>query len=144
MIAIAPHTKRFLSCTAAGFIFVLIIAEVLAVRIDGPVSTWEIRRQKEQTAVIMHAEDIWRNKRSTFQSFDPTACINEFHSQWHNSWHEVTCIAKDGMGQSWQYIARYGKRSSYFTSGVFFLLDDRPERELTKIEATPSIGSHSK
>jgi hypothetical protein len=144
VIKVSSKIKSPLLSLITGFLLVLVVAELLSIRLDGPSTQWEIRRQKEQSAVSMHADDIWHNKRSTFQSFDPSSCANKFHSRWINSWHEVTCIAQDDMGQTWQYTARFGKRSSYLISWIPFIKDNRPARELIRIEGAFSFRSDSK
>jgi hypothetical protein len=144
MLTYLSSKGQFLKWLLIGFFLVLVLFELLSIVSDSPNGQWEIRRQKEQTTVIMHAEDVWRNKRSTLQSFDPLSCINQFHSQWRSSWHEVTCIAKDDKDQNWQYVARYGKRSSYLIGLIPFINDSRPEREFLKLEKATSVSGDAR
>ncbi len=132
MFTMSFKTKPLLLGLITGLLFMLILAELLSLMFSHPtLSEWTVQEQKERAAVEMHAEDIWRNRRSTLKSFDPLACSAKLHHEWRNTWHEVTCMAEDDKGQIWQYITRYGIRSSYFVSWIPFVQDTRPARQLT-------------
>jgi hypothetical protein len=120
-----------------GFLSTLIMCELFEVFLGGMRwSEWTIRRLRENTAIEMHAEDIWRNKRSTLNSFDPLACtVSPLHHHWKNSWYEVTCTSENDTGKTWTYTALYGVRSSYFISWLPFVKDSRPVREMKQVNA---------
>ena len=98
---------------------------------------WDMRRMKESAAVEMHAEDIWRNQRSTLRVFEPLACKTAYFNDWRGTWYEVTCEAEDVVGQKWSYTVRYGIRASYLVSWLPFVRDTRPVREMKRMEDKP-------
>lgn len=129
--------KPILLGLACGFFLMLVLAEWFQVAQPSKYGEWTLRRLKETTALEMHAEDIWRNRRSTLKTFDPLACKTEHHHSWKNTWYEVTCSAEDEAGQVWAYIVRYGIRSSSFISWLPFLKEERPAKELLRTNDKP-------
>jgi hypothetical protein len=128
-----------------GLLFVIIFSELYSLLVfSSPYDEWTILELKERTAVEMHAEDIWKNNRSTLRTFNPSSCINEFHNGWWQTWHEVACFADDDKGKTWRYTARYSLRSSYLIGWLPFLRDTRASREITQLESNQAIREQKK
>ena len=144
MFTLSFKPKPVLMGLVIGCLFILVLVEWASLKSDQSYGQWTIRRYKESTAVLMHAEDIWQNKRSTLKTFDPFACTDQYKKEWLNSWHEVTCLAQDDKGQDWKYVARFGKRSNLLISWLPFIKDTRPAREMIKVDAFSPTGTDTK
>lgn len=129
--------ELFFSCLK-GFLLVLVIVELLNVVLhffsDNKIH-YDTRWILENTALEMHAEDIWRHGRSTLKTFDPLSCKVGQHYAWPNEWLEVTCTSEDEAGQYWAYTVLYGTRSSPFSRLIPFFKDSRTVREMRRVDA---------
>lgn len=127
-------SKSLSFCFLMTFLFSVIFFEVFA-NISGAHSGdgyWIKRQMRENTAIEMHAEDIWQHGRSTLKAFDPLSCKIAPHHDWLGYWSEVSCVSEDENGRRWQYKAKYS--TSHTT--LFFipmLINVEPIREMTEI-----------
>lgn len=95
---------------------------------------WSQREITENTALEMHAEDIWQHGQSTLATFNPQACKSNSKYVWPYQWIEVVCFSRDSQGFWWAYTANYGVRSHYLSLLIpDALLDPPPARAMRRL-----------
>ena len=109
--------KKFLLSFFLAFVSSVVLIELLGALHKEPYQDyWMDRWMQENTALEMHAQDIWKHGHSTLKRFDPSACKIARQVNWIGDLDEVTCISDDESGQYWSYAAQYGIywRTSFF------------------------------
>jgi hypothetical protein len=133
-----PHEAKarilvFLLVFVVSLIFLELVAASFQQHGD---DYWSQREITENTALEMHAEDIWLHGQSTLATFNPQACKSGSKYVWPYEWIEVVCFSRDSQGVWWAYTANYGVRSHYLSLLIpDALLDPPPARVMRQLGA---------